>query len=177
MNKIIPFLVIFMISIFTNCQGQNKVLQIGNKFPTLEAQTLEDKKIIFPDETKGKFTVLATGFSQKAQEPINTWTDFILKEYPEFNYYEIPIGNSYYALFGKTIDNAMKKAVPKDLHSKTATYYGNLSQSYIEQFGVTDKSTTYVFLLNKEGTIIYKNSGFVNETIKTEFKTALNNNN
>lgn len=171
------FLIFFMISTFTGCQSQTTKLQVGDQFPLLEAQTLEDKKIIFPQDTNGKFTVLATGFSQRAQEPINTWTDYILKDYPEFNYYEIPIGNSFYAVFGKSIDNAMKRAVPKELHSKTATYYGSLCQSYIDQFDVNDKSTTYVFLLDKNGEILYKTSGFVTSKIKSEFKKALENNN
>jgi hypothetical protein len=173
MYKVIlmSFLLLFL---FNACKSQNKtsMLQIGDTFPKLEAQTLDDKKIIFPDDTKGKITVLATGFAQEVQTPINTWTEFILEKYPTISYFEVPIGNSMGALFSRQIDNAMKQVVPKELHAMTATYYGNLCNTYKQQFGATGEETCYIFLLDKEGKILYKAVGSVTETLIAEFEKA-----
>jgi hypothetical protein len=173
MYKVI--LMSFLLSLLLNsCKPQQKttILQIGDTFPTIEAQTLEDKKIIFPDDTKGKITVLATGFAQNVQDPINTWTELILKKYPTISYFEVPIGNSMGALFSKQIDNAMKEVVPKELHPMTATYYGVLCNTYKQQFGATGNETCYIFLLDKEGNIAFKAVGSVSESIKIEFDSV-----
>ena len=131
------------------------MLQPGDKFPTIEAQTLEDKRIVFSADLHGTISVLVTGFAQEVQLPINSWTAFILEDYPAASYFEVPIGNVPFAFIGRQIDNAMKASVPRELHGKTATYYGSLCSTYQQQFGATDLSTCYVFLLDRQGRIMY----------------------
>jgi ATP10 protein len=150
-----------------------KPLVTGDMFPKIEAQTLEKKKIIFPDDLKGKVSVLATGFSQEAQEPINTWTDYLLKNHPDMAYYEVPIGNQYWAVVSTQVDNAMRDYVPKELHSKIATYYGKQHGRYVKQFEVTNRYTCYVFLLDTEGRILYKAVGPVTPSIQSDFEKAI----
>jgi hypothetical protein len=149
------------------------ILQLGDRFPDIEVQTLEDKKLHLPADATGKWTLLATGFSMEAQNPINTWTEYVLTTHPEWNYFEVPIGNEWYAMISKSIDNAMKREVPKTLHSKTATYYGAKCRDYKRLFGVVDESTCYVFLLDDDGKIIFKTVGAITPASKETIEKLL----
>lgn len=146
-------------------QGQ-QLLKIGDVFPKIEVTTLEDKKITLPDYCQGKITLLAIGFSMKAQDPINTWTDYVLKEYSVWNYYEVPIGSELYIPFAKSIDNSMKNFVPPNLHSKTATYYGLKCKTYKQLFDVKDDDTCYIFLLDSAGIIQFKLIGPITDSAR-----------
>jgi hypothetical protein len=47
--------------------------QVGKMFPDMEAETVEDKKVKLPQETKGKFTLLGLAYSKKSEEELNSW--------------------------------------------------------------------------------------------------------
>jgi hypothetical protein len=40
----------------------------GKMFPEMEAETVEDKKVKLPQDTKGKFTLLGLAYSKKSEE-------------------------------------------------------------------------------------------------------------
>ncbi|HNR73963.1 MAG TPA: hypothetical protein PKM03_07045, partial [Cyclobacteriaceae bacterium] len=46
---------------------------IGKQFPDMEAETVEDKKVNLPADTKGKYTLLGLAYSKKSEDELNTW--------------------------------------------------------------------------------------------------------
>ena len=46
---------------------------IGNIFPAMEAETVEDKKVMLPQDTKGKYTLLGLAYSKKSEDELNSW--------------------------------------------------------------------------------------------------------
>ncbi|MDZ7650986.1 MAG: hypothetical protein U5K54_29740 [Cytophagales bacterium] len=46
---------------------------IGNPFPDMAAETVEDKKVNLPADTKGKYTLLGLAYSKKSEDELNTW--------------------------------------------------------------------------------------------------------
>src|SRR6478609_5365401 len=45
----------------------------GKMFPDLVAETVEDKKVNLPADTKGKYTLLGLAYSKKSEDELNSW--------------------------------------------------------------------------------------------------------
>ena len=62
--KLIVLSLLLPISIFA---------QNGKKFPSIEGETLKDKKVVLPQDTKGKFTLIAVAYSKKSDDLLKGW--------------------------------------------------------------------------------------------------------
>jgi hypothetical protein len=51
--------------------------------------------------------------------------------------------------------------VPQALHDRTATYYGP-RQAFFDALHITDTSKPYLFVLDKQGHIVFRTSGWYN---------------
>jgi hypothetical protein len=51
----------------------NQAQVIGKIFPIMEAETIEDKKVILPTDTKGKYTLVGLAYSKKSEDDLNGW--------------------------------------------------------------------------------------------------------
>ena len=58
-KQLLPILILFFVSHLATAQV------IGKMFPDMEAETVEDKKINLPTDTKGKYTLLGLAYSKK----------------------------------------------------------------------------------------------------------------
>jgi hypothetical protein len=133
-------------------------------FPTLTAQTLANRQVIFPAETAGKVGLLFVAFEQDAQQQINSWIDPLLSKYltsDQVIYYEIPMISGAYGMVSSFIDGGMRRGVPKALHDRTATYYGP-RQAFFDALSITDTSKPYLFVLNQQGRIVFRTAGWYN---------------
>ena len=133
----------------------------SRKFPAIEAETLSGEKITFPDVTKGKYAFILIAFKRQTQGEVDSWLDPFIKEFGKHKsvtFYEIPMISKNWKWMSGWIDAGMRAGVPKSKHDHVATYYGPLSK-YFSYFNVKDPGTVYVFLLDKEGKIIYNTSG------------------
>ena len=46
---------------------------VGKMFPSMEAETVEDQKVVLPESTKGKYTLLGLAYSKKSEDELNSW--------------------------------------------------------------------------------------------------------
>ena len=60
------------------------------------------------------------------------------------------------------IDGGMRGGVPKFLHDYTVTYYGPL-RSYFKSLDISDKGDCYMYVLNSQGIVIDRFSGYSTE--------------
>ncbi|MBP9087167.1 MAG: hypothetical protein KBG15_13685 [Kofleriaceae bacterium] len=133
-------------------------------FPTLAARTLANRAVTFPQETAGKVGLLFVAFERDAQEQINSWLAPLLAQYvtsDEVSYYEIPLIAGGYGMVAKFIDGGMRRGVPQALHDRTATYYGP-RQPFFDALEITDTSKPYLFVLDKQGHIVFRVAGWYN---------------
>ena len=131
------------------------------KFPRIEAESLSGKKLIFPEATAGKYAFILIAFKRQTQGEVDSWLDPFIREFGKHQlvtFYEIPMISTGWKWMSGWIDSGMRAGVPKSKHDHVATYYGPLSK-YFNHFNVKNPGTVYVFLLDKQGSIIYKNSG------------------
>ncbi|MDW8302873.1 MAG: hypothetical protein RML38_10425 [Bacteroidia bacterium] len=137
--------------------------QVGKIFPTLSGTTLDNKNITLPTSTKGKYTVLGIGYSQKSKQELETWLQpafntFIYEpEYDAQVYFVIMIGGIKQAA-GEKIEEKLKKELDPELHKYVLVYQGALGK-YKDELNMTEKETPYFYVLDPQGKIIYTTSG------------------
>jgi hypothetical protein len=148
---------------------------VGKLFPTVSAKTLAKRCVKFPDETKGKVGLVFVAFEQGAQQDINSWVSpFIgdLLNNDEVSYYEIPMISGSFKPVSRFIDGGMRGGVPKDLHDRTATFYGKRAD-FFESMAITDQSRAYLFVLSRDGRIVFRTDGPATTEKISATRTAL----
>ncbi len=147
---------------------------IGKMFPDMEAETVEDKKIKLPVQTKGKFTLLGLAYSKKSEEELNSWFEpvfgkFIQKtkglmsgfEY-DVNVYFIPMFTGVNAAATGTAKKKAIKNINPQLLPYILFYKGEL-KTYKEALDFEKRDIPYFFVLDKDGKIIFATSGAYTE--------------
>lgn len=144
----------------------------GTPFPDLKAETLDNKVVNVPADTKGKSTIISLAYSDEAEKDLQTWYEpmydkFIAKTELMSDAYDI---NLYFvAMFTGTKETAaagakqqMKKNVQADIQPHIIVYKGAVDV-YKEKLKMDDKKKPYIFVLDKDGKIIYSTSGAFTE--------------
>lgn len=134
-------------------------------FPTIEAETLSRKKVVFPEITKGRYAFILIAFKRQTQGEVDSWLDPFVEDFAGregITFYEIPMISGGWKWMSSWIDTGMRQGVPQYKHDHVATYYGPLKE-YHEYLGIRDTGTVYVFLLDKQGHIIWRDSGPADE--------------
>lgn len=141
---------------------------INSLFPDISGETLQGSSKSIPKDTKGKYTLLALAYSSDAENDLATWLNpvynkFIAKtgmfdsEY-DINLYFVPMFTGTNIATANTIQKKLKEEIDKEIHPYVLFYKGEI-KSYKEQLGMEKKDTPYIFLLDKEGKIIYTTNG------------------
>jgi hypothetical protein len=145
---------------------------VGHIFPELKAETLTDSVISFPNDTKGKSTLICMAYSADAEKDLKTWYEptydkFIAKtelmsDMFDVNVYFIPMFTGVKAAGAAKAKKDMKESVQVDLQPHVVVYKGELD-AYKVTLKMDDKSKPYIYVLDKEGKIVYVTSGAYTE--------------
>ena len=142
----------------------------GKKFPEMITETAEDKRVTLPVDVKGKFTVIGLAYSKKSEEDLNTWFEPIYMKFiqkPEglfagmgydVNVYFVPMFTGVNAAAEGTAKKKAVKNIDAQLLPHILFYKGEL-KPYKESLGFDKKDVPYVFVLDKEGKVVYATSG------------------
>lgn len=147
------------------------VAQVGSVFPHLSAQKLDDKTIELPLHTKGKHTLLALAYSQEAEKDLATWYQpvyetFIHKDkggvFETENYdihlFIVPMFTGVNQSAHAKAVKSMKENVDQNLWNYVLVYKGDI-KPYKDKLAINKKEMPYLFLLDKNGKIVYTTSG------------------
>lgn len=141
---------------------------IGKTFPDLIGETLDDKAVQLPRDTKGKITLIGMAYSKDAEKELETWLNpvynkFIAKtgmfdgDY-DVNLYFIPMFTGVNQVTAGTTKKKVKEETDKQFHPYVLFYKGDLKK-YREQLDFEKSNKPYFFVLDKEGKIIATTSG------------------
>ena len=156
--------------------------QVGSRFPMLIGQLVGGKTIHLPESVQGKYTILGLSWSKKAEESFESWINpswskFVAKtgmldEMYDVNLYFIPmfVGTKKAAM-GKIMDKMKAKSDP-DFFPYVLFYKGDLGP-YENKLKLKDPSKPYIFLLGKNGKIVYITSGKYTENKMLEIEKIL----
>ncbi|MEM8901284.1 MAG: hypothetical protein AAGC85_24445 [Bacteroidota bacterium] len=148
---------------------------VGTKFPDLTVERLSREEITLPDALTQQANILALVFERESQYKVDTWAEFIISDHeakPEVSYHEIPMISSFFKLASGWIDNGMRSGINPKLHDNVATFYGD-RDPYFEGLQMSDKSSIYVFILDEEGIIRYREEGMLTPEKRKGFEKVL----
>jgi hypothetical protein len=166
MKKSLALFLIFAATSFLSISAQ----VIGKIFPTMEAETVEDKKVSLPTAVAGKYTLLGLAYSKKAEDELNSWFQpvfekFIQKNKGLFESFGHDVNVCFVPMFtginAAATGTAKKKAlknVDPNLLPYILFYKGEL-KPYKDALDFEGKDTPYFFVLDKAGKIVYATSG------------------
>ncbi|GAA0892243.1 hypothetical protein GCM10009122_19220 [Fulvivirga kasyanovii] len=157
---------------------------VGNNFPALEAETVEDAVVNLPEDTKGKYTLLGMAYSKKSEDDLNTWFSPVYNKFIrenaglfssfgyDVNVYFIPMFTGINAAATGTAKNKALKNIDPKLLPYILFYKGKL-KPYKEALEFEKKDVPYFFVLDKSGKIIYATSGKYTEDKMSEIEALL----
>lgn len=159
-----------MVLLFGLTLALNSLAQVGKVFPSMDVETVDDKKMKLPNDTNGKFTILGLAYSKKSEDELNTWFQpvydkFVAKASGLFegfgydvNVYFVPMFTGINAAASGTAKKQALKNVDPQLLPKILFYKGEL-KPYKEALNFDSKELPYFYVLDKDGKIVYSTSG------------------
>ena len=155
---------------------------IGQLFPDLKGESLTDKVISIPNDTKGKSTIICMAYSDDAEKDLKSWYQPAYDKYIaktglmddayDINLYFVPMFTGVKEGMVGNAKKQMKEGVQEDLQPHILVYKGALD-AYKDKLKMDDKKKPYIFVLDKEGKIIYVTSGGYTEEKMDEIDDKL----
>lgn len=143
---------------------------VGKIFPTMEAETVEDRKVVLPDAGKGKFTLVGLAYSKKSEDELNSWFQPVFEKFIQktsgvlasfsydVNVYFVPMFTGVNAAATGTAKRKAIKNIDPQLLPYVLFYKGEL-KPYKEALDFEKKDIPYFFVLDETGKIVYATSG------------------
>ena len=147
---------------------------IGKVFPSMEAETVEDKKVMLPVDTKGKYTLVGLAYSKKSEDDLNGWFSPVYNKFVrktkgmlegmgyDVNVYFVPMFTGVNAAATGTAKKKALKNIDPILLPYILFYKGEL-KPYKEALDFEKRDIPYFFVLDPEGKIVFATSGAFTE--------------
>lgn len=161
-----------------------KAQVIGKPFPNMETETVEDKKVRLPDDTKGKYTLLGLAYSKKSEDELNTWFEPVYSKFVQkasgllagmgydVNVYFVPMFTGINAAATGTAKKKALKNMDPLLLPNILFYKGEL-KTYKEALDFERRDIPYFFVLDPQGKIVYATSGAFSEAKMDKVEDAI----
>lgn len=132
----------------------NKI-PIGEKFPSVEGETLDKKKYNIPEDFRGEKLLLLIGYVQNTQFDIDRWTIGLDQTNIEVKVYELPATQGLFPIVFKTrLNDSMRNGIPNEIWGGVITIYKDGEK--IQEFtGNEYPNNTRVVLVDESGKIIF----------------------
>ena len=151
-----PLLVTILFLLVAGCSTkyENKKI-IGELFPAVTGNNLEDKAFSFPTDFSGKKVLFLIGYVQDAQFDIDRWLIGLDMTKTEVEAYELPaIQGMFPRMFEATINQGMRNGIPKFLWKGVITIFED-GERLQEFTGNINPNNARVILLDENGKILF----------------------
>jgi len=138
----------------------------GDKFPQVSGFNLDRKEFKFPQDFEGDLNLLIVAFQQNHQSTVNTWipkVQALEADIPGFIYYELPTIKEMTTMSRAFINEGMRAGIPdQTARERTITLYINKDE-FNTALNIPDEEDIYLFLVEKDGKIIWREIGTFEE--------------
>lgn len=160
------FVILVLLFSFNLTQAQ----VVGKMFPSMEAETMEDKKWVIPADTKGKYTLVGLAYSKKSEDDLNGWFSPVYNKFVrktsgllegmgyDVNVFFVPMFTGVNAAAAGTAKKKALKNIDPILFPHILFYKGEL-KPYKEALDFEKRDIPYFFVLDPEGKIVFATSG------------------
>lgn len=134
---------------------------VGQRLPHLEGETLTGRKVSLPSDAEGKIALLVMGFSYDARWDVEDWVENFRDRFADRNdvtFYEMPMIGGIARLAAPMIDAGMRRGTPRDLQDHVVTVYAQMGPIR-RALGASDGSDTWVYLIDRDGTVLFQAHG------------------
>ena len=150
--------------------GQVQAQVVGKMFPSMETETVEDKKVLLPDACKGKYTLIGLAYSKKSEDELNSWFQPVFEKFIQktngllagfaydVNVYFVPMFTGINSAATGTAKRKALKNIDPQLLPYILFYKGEL-KPYKEALDFEKKDIPYFFVLDATGKIVFATSG------------------
>ncbi len=146
------------------------------KFPEVCGNNLNGRKYQIPTDLEGELNILLVPFQQWQQGLVNSWVPFLedlMRKNPQFDYYELPTIRKMNFFFRRMIDGGMRGGIPsKDTRGRTITLYIDKAP-FKEALDIPTEDTLYLYLVDREGTIMWTETGELTDEKATSLEDAI----
>lgn len=147
------------------------VSSFAQAFPSMETENLNEQELSIPEGLKGKFSIIGLAYSKKSEKALTTWfspaynqfmrepskTDLFATSY-DINLYFVPMFSGHKTVAYKSVMRKMQETIDQEMHPHVLFYKGSLKE-YKKELTLK-KDEPYFFLLDDEGNIVWRTSGF-----------------
>ncbi len=147
---------------------------IGKMFPSMQTETVDDKKLNLPDDMKGKYTLIGLAYSKKSEDELNSWFEPVFSKFVQkadglmagmgydVNVCFVPMFTGINAAATGTAKKKALKNIDPQLLPYILFYKGEL-KPYKEALDFERKDIPYFFVLDPQGKIVHATSGAFSE--------------
>lgn len=143
-----------------------EVRREGVYFPTVSGSNLNRRELLFPRDFAGELNILFVPFRQRQQAVVNTWVPFAQETeaaYPGTIYYELPAIERMPALSRLVVNEGMRAGIPDETaRRRTVTLYIDL-ETFMAATDIPDRDAVHILLVNRDGDILWRDTGPYNE--------------
>ena len=181
---------VYFLAVIVLCSvGQPTSSVINQPFPSMQAETVDDKVVSLPEDTKGRITLVGLAYSKKSEKDLSSWMSPV---YNTFISQKVnPGSGGLFASFAYDIDvylvpmftgvkaaaaGTAKRKAAKDMDERLLPYilfYQGKLKPYKEALDFEKKDVPYFFLLDQTGKIVYATSGAYSERKMDSITSAI----
>ena len=147
-------------------ESQLKVQREEEHFPLVTGNNLDRQEFQFPRDFDGVYNLVIVPFQQRQQLDVNTWipaAQELERTFPDLIYYELPTIYKLPALSRTFINEGMRAGIPDQTsRERTITLYLD-KDTFKSALGITSETEIYLFLVDKSGNILWKETGTFSE--------------
>src|SRR5690606_25307868 len=142
---------------------------VGKQFPAMEAETIEDAKVMLPADVAGKYTLLGLAYSKKSEDELNSWFQPVFEKFIQknkglfeaFGYdvhvYFVPMFTGVSAAAAEAPEKKALNAIDRNSERYILLYGGELKR-YKAELDLEKKVSPYFCVLDDGGKILYATS-------------------
>ena len=169
----------FVATIGASAQQSGSTMSTGTPLPRLEGESLSAKKVVLPDNVKGRLGVLVFSFSREAGGPARCWTETFTR---------IGMADADAAMFGVLMlsdipwifrglaVSGIKSGIPAALHDRTVKVFAD-DDVWRTRLGVQATQTPHLVVVDRSSRIRWVSSapcdGAGEQRLREQLKTLL----
>lgn len=146
------------------------------QLPIVQGVNLARQSLTFPNEFAGELNLVFVAFQQWQQRDVDTWgplAETLRQRTPSFEYYEFPTIQRLNFLARTFINEGMRAGIPnKATRRRTITLYID-KRPFKQALNITTEDQIWVFLLDRQGNVLWHTSGPFTPEKGTALETAV----
>jgi hypothetical protein len=149
---------------------------IGETFPSVVGQNLDEDTVRLPDDILGRPSILLVGYAQATQFDIDRWILGLLQADVDAQILEIPtIPGLVPTPVSRWIDDGMRSGIPPQDWAAVVTLYRSNATPVAKLTGNQKKRNTRALVLDHQGTILWFSDLGYSASQALEIKALLEN--